>query len=141
MNVEDLISAALRSRVQSVFGLAYPGVPMFFDNEDFKMPTTSYIEVIINPVATRRENIGDSRKFCKHGTVNIKCFMPEGKGTRTLSLYTDALEAGLLDKQIAIPGNGHITLFGSESRNRGSLNGFYLRTLQFAYRATVVLPA
>lgn len=138
---EDSIAGALRGRVQTAFGTAYPTVPMFFDNEDFKQPTVPYIEIIINPIAARRENIGDSRKFCKHGTVNVKCFAPEGKGTRILSQFTDVLEAALLDKQIDVPGQGHITTYGSESRNRGTLNGYYLRTMQFAYRANVVLPS
>lgn len=135
---DDIISATLRDVIQQGFGTAMPGVPMLFDNLEYKQPTGHHIEVVISPSATLRENIGDSRKFCKHGTINIRCFAPVGAGTRQITLYTDALETILLDKQIPAAPIGHITVYGADTRNRGTLNGFYLRTIQFAYKANIV---
>lgn len=133
------IDATLKGLFNTEFPQKISGVLFFFENLPKKQPSVPYVVVSVTDLHTCRENIGNVKQFEKVGVVNISIHVPEDTGTKKLKQIVDAIEKVLIDRQIAIPGGGQITLYDSETRNRGSLSGFYNATIATSYRANVII--
>lgn len=136
-------SAAIDATLKAFFNTQFPakisGVKWYFENLPRKQPTTAYVIVSVTDLHTCRENIGNLKQFEKSGVVNVSIHVPEDVGTKLQKEIIDAVEATLIDRQLAIPGGGQITLYDTESRSRGNLNGFYNHTVATSYRANVII--
>lgn len=138
MSVEndDIIREILETEIQTKFPARQPGVPMAFANTRYTTPTTPWIYVTVIPNVDKRANL-NSLEFEALGIVNVTCMVPENSGTKQVRQMAGAIKTIMLDRQIAIPAGGHITVYGSSARERGVINGWYTVNVILSYRARV----
>jgi hypothetical protein len=133
----DTIRQLLEERVQMEFPVYQPTVPVTFANTRFDQSTGPWIYVVVIPNYTERAALANQSEFESCGIVNVTCMVPEMTGTKHIREIADAVAKVLLDRQIAIPGGGHITTYGLQNRERGVVSGWYTINVIVMYRARV----
>lgn len=136
----DTIRELLESYIQMNYPAYQPSVPIKFANTRFDNPTVPWIYVTVIPNMTTRANIGANGEFEVLGCVNVTCMVPEHTGTKNVRALADSVANVLLDRQIMVPGGGHITTYGLDTRERGVVNGWYAVNVFVNWRARILLP-
>lgn len=135
----DTIRSLLESEMQTRYPGLQPTVPVKFMNTRFDTPTVPWVHVAVIPNVDKRANIGSQAEFASWGIVNVSCLVPENSGTANVRKLADSVVSVLADRQISIPGGGHITTYGVSYRDRGVINGWYTVNVIVTYRARVLL--
>lgn len=135
----DAIRELLETKLQSEFPALQPSVPVHFLNTKFATPITPWIHVAVIPNLTKRANIGAQREFTSLGIVNVTCMVPENDGTKNVREIADSVMQVMIDRQIAIPGGGHVTTYEVQYRDRGLVSNWYTVNVIICYRARIQL--
>lgn len=106
-----------------------------FLNTKYVDPVVPWIHVAVLPNIVRRANIGASQEFKALGCVNVTCLVPANTGTAVVRQIADSVEIVLVDRTLAIPGGGAITLYDLSTIDRGVVNGWYTVNVKANYRA------
>lgn len=135
------ITDELRSEIYTRFAIAQPSVDLFFENHAVD-PSANAIYAIceIMPDLQKRADLNNSNKLiCSTGVVNVRVMVPQETGKREGQLVLDSLYEILTDRQFALPGGGHVTLYGADMNTRGEVNGYFAMSISFMYRAFITL--
>lgn len=135
------IADVIRTNLYNAFVIAQPNVDIFFENQPMERQDNEiFVVAEIIPSIQQRADLNVSGGLVRSmGVVNCRVMVPQETGTRTARLVLDDLYEILLDRQWALSGGGHVTLYGVDMGTRGEVNGYYAYSLSCEYRAFITL--
>lgn len=129
---------AVTDTFQTAFALAYPDVPISFENVRFEQPkNAAWVHFAFVPGDAVRQDVS-SGKYRHFGVINVTVLVPQDSGTKQSTELTDKVFNILADRQWSTA-DGSVTTFSAQKRTRGVINGWYARNVlvEFRYDASI----
>jgi Bacteriophage related domain of unknown function len=139
----DSMREYVTAEFQTAWGLAFPNVPVQYENLRFAQPsTTAWVSIDILPVDHRRASVGTEKRFIREtGFVSICVYVPENTGTKAASNMIDAACDVFEDRVGALSDGESVSFYAAKKRKTGVKAGFYEITGMVPYRRDACKPS
>lgn len=139
---KETFRATVTAEFDTQWALAYPLVPVMYENHRFEQPKTAWAAFEIHEINTGRAAVGTVRRFQREkGMITVCIYIPENTGTKAgLEMLDKAINI-FEDRIIPLPDGESVTFYTGQSDKGGLKNGYYEMTAMIKYHRDASKPA
>ncbi len=139
---KETFRAAITSEFDTEWALAFPAVPVMYENNRFAQPKTAWAAFEIMEVSSTRAAVGTVKRFKRETGMIVVCiYVPENTGTKAgLQMLDKAIDI-FEDRIIPLPDGESVTFYAGKTDKGGLKNGYYEMTALIPYRRDMSKPA
>jgi hypothetical protein len=130
----DRVRIAAFERIKTAVQDAVPGTPVYSENTKYQQPrdTPWVLFTFIPNISYKREMGG--RSLMHMGVINCYVQVPGESGQKTSNAIIQAIIDSCTDVKLALAPSGYLTLCHNTVRQRGLVNGWFVRNVLVEYK-------
>ena len=130
----DRVRIAAFNRIKSAIQADLPAVPVYSENTKFTQPRdTPWVLFTFIPNISYKRELG-GRSLIQEGVINCYVNVPGESGQKTSNQIIQLIIDACTDVKLALAPSGYLTLCHNTVRQRGLVNGWFVRNVLVEYK-------
>lgn len=130
----DRVRVTAFDRIKTAIQADYPSVPVYSENTKYTQPrNAAWVLFDFIPNISHKRELG-GRSLFSYGVIKCHVHVPGETGQKTSNGIVQAIIDACTDVKLALAPSGYLTLCYSTVRQRGTVNGWFVRNVLVEYK-------